>query len=113
MLTTTRNKARNNKRHCYFCKCRLNNSNRTIDHLIPQARGGSNSWYNKVWCCFKCNNEKGDMTEKEYRRYKTYAKTMTGAKLIEYCEARGILFDDQKRYDRNRREYIYRKYRRK
>ena len=103
---------RNNKRHCYFCGCRLNNGIRTIDHLIPQARGGSNSWYNKVWCCFKCNNEKSDMTEKEYRRYKTYAKTMKGKELIRYCEAHG-LFDDAKRYDRNKREYIYRKYWRK
>lgn len=53
------------------------------------------------------------MTEKEYRRYKTYAKTMSGKELIRYCEAHGILFDDAKRYDRNKREYIYRKYWRK
>lgn len=102
--------AKNGKRHCYFCGCRLNKATRTIDHLIPQARGGSSAWYNKVWCCSKCNREKSDMTEREYRRYKIYAKTHRGKELKAYCEKHGILFDTNKRRLRNREEYLYRKY---
>jgi len=34
----------------------------TVDHVIPKARGGSDSWENLVTACIKCNNKKGDLT---------------------------------------------------
>lgn len=33
-----------------------------IDHLIPQSRGGPNTWENLVWMDKKLNSEKGDRT---------------------------------------------------
>lgn len=37
----------------------------TIDHVIPRARGGSDSWENLVCACTICNNKKGDRTPEE------------------------------------------------
>ncbi len=37
----------------------------TIDHVIPKARGGVDSWENLVAACIYCNNKKGDKTPSE------------------------------------------------
>jgi 5-methylcytosine-specific restriction endonuclease McrA len=37
----------------------------TVDHVIPQSRGGRNTWLNLVGCCFACNQRKADRTPKE------------------------------------------------
>lgn len=60
------------RRLCHYCRQPMTKGgtnkprSMTSDHLLPKSRGG-NSPANKVKCCFKCNNEKGDMTESEYR----------------------------------------------
>lgn len=38
----------------------------TLDHVIPQSKGGPNSWSNLVTACKKCNGEKSDLTLEEY-----------------------------------------------
>jgi 5-methylcytosine-specific restriction endonuclease McrA len=37
----------------------------TVDHLLPQSRGGSNSWQNTVAACTRCNNRKANRTPRE------------------------------------------------
>ncbi|MBG0739009.1 HNH endonuclease [Paeniglutamicibacter antarcticus] len=37
----------------------------TVDHVIPQSRGGLNTWLNLVGCCFVCNQRKADRTPAE------------------------------------------------
>ncbi len=37
----------------------------TIDHVVPRARGGEDSWENLVAACVPCNNKKGDKTPEE------------------------------------------------
>jgi len=56
------------KRDNYECVyCGDNNRKYlTLDHVIPQSKGGSNSWDNLVTACKKCNHEKADLTLKEY-----------------------------------------------
>lgn len=57
---------------CHYCNCRFTTSGpqmRTKDHRIPKARGGRNHPSNYVDCCLRCNNDKGMMTEIEYREY--------------------------------------------
>lgn len=38
----------------------------TIDHVIPQSKGGKNTWNNLVTACFKCNNKKGSLDLEEF-----------------------------------------------
>jgi hypothetical protein len=38
----------------------------TLDHVVPQSKGGPNSWDNLVTACKRCNGEKADLTLKEY-----------------------------------------------
>jgi len=38
----------------------------TLDHVVPKAKGGQNTWDNLVTACKKCNGEKADLTLEEY-----------------------------------------------
>ncbi len=49
---------RDHKR-CQYCNTQKGTM--TVDHIIPKARGGRESWLNLVCCCVKCNNKKGDL----------------------------------------------------
>lgn len=51
---------------CQYCKCEINEYDRTVDHLIPESRGGIRSNDNKVPACGACNQLKGDMTPEEF-----------------------------------------------
>lgn len=37
----------------------------TVDHVLPRARGGRNTWRNTVASCYACNQVKGDRTPVE------------------------------------------------
>lgn len=37
----------------------------TIDHIVPQSRGGGSTWENTVLACARCNGRKGDRTAAE------------------------------------------------
>lgn len=37
----------------------------TVDHIVPQSRGGASSWLNTVAACAKCNCKKADRTPRE------------------------------------------------
>lgn len=37
----------------------------TVDHLLPQSKGGPSSWGNTACCCTWCNNRKGARTPSE------------------------------------------------
>jgi len=81
---------------CQYCESKLNKSVKieevtrkpslikvyaTVDHVIPQAAGGRNSWHNLVACCGLCNRIKADKSLKN-----------SGLKLIrEPHEPRGFM----------------------
>ncbi|GAA1563077.1 HNH endonuclease [Actinomadura kijaniata] len=46
---------------CQYCGGR----GHTIDHVVPQSRGGPDTWENTVLACGKCNNRKGNRTPAE------------------------------------------------
>jgi 5-methylcytosine-specific restriction endonuclease McrA len=48
-------------RTCAYCGGR----GTTIDHVLPQSRGGANTWLNLVAACGPCNNRKADRTPEE------------------------------------------------
>ena len=47
---------------CLYCGA---TENLTLDHIMPQSRGGENSWENLVTCCGSCNVKKGNRTPEE------------------------------------------------
>ncbi len=51
------------RRDGYQCQyCGKTETNLTVDHVIPKAKGGAESWDNLVAACVHCNNKKGDRT---------------------------------------------------
>lgn len=60
---------------CYYCQCAFNWDDPdsdfypTREHKQPKSKGGSNRNGNVVYACKPCNNEKGNMTLREYREY--------------------------------------------
>lgn len=47
---------------CQYCGVKLPSAQITIDHVLPRAQGGGNTFTNCVVACQACNNKKGDRT---------------------------------------------------
>lgn len=54
---------------CAYCNRAVGMRNGTIDHYMPQALGGTNAGENLRWCCFSCNQLKGDMHPDEWAQH--------------------------------------------
>ena len=50
---------------CQYCNKKKNLSDLNIDHIVPKAQGGKNSWENLACSCIKCNSHKRDRTPKQ------------------------------------------------
>ncbi|MFH5773568.1 HNH endonuclease [Paracoccus sp. NGMCC 1.201697] len=48
---------------CHYCG---GGENLTLDHMLPQSRGGDDSDENLVTCCRNCNSSKGTKTYDEF-----------------------------------------------
>jgi hypothetical protein len=62
---TRENVFRRDDYECVYC----GNSERsklTIDHVIPQSKGGKNVWDNVVTACRSCNLQKADLSLKDF-----------------------------------------------
>lgn len=53
---------------CWYCGRRMKKKEITMDHLYPQYLGGPTIPNNLVPACFECNNDKGILTEEQYRK---------------------------------------------
>lgn len=51
---------------CHYCEQEIAYKQRTIDHVIPLARGGIHSASNLVMACLSCNCAKQDRTKEEF-----------------------------------------------
>ena len=49
------------RHRCGYCGARAT----TIDHILPESRGGGWSWLNNVAACVPCNGRKGNRTPEE------------------------------------------------
>jgi len=45
---------------CQYCGIKVTNENATLDHVIPQSKGGRGNWQNLTTSCGSCNSRKGD-----------------------------------------------------
>jgi hypothetical protein len=57
------------KRDKYTCVYCRSTEDLTVDHVIPQSRGGTHDASNLVACCNGCNSEKGARTPEEWLGY--------------------------------------------
>jgi len=53
------------KRDSFECQYCGTKRELTIDHVVPRAKGGGDTWINLVTACKKCNSKKGDYTPDE------------------------------------------------
>jgi len=53
---------------CGYCSRKLTNSTGTVDHVVPQSRGGKNKWTNVVASCKSCNNKKDSLSVSEFEK---------------------------------------------
>jgi len=60
IVLSRKNILRRDSHQCQYCG-RID-STLTIDHIIPKAKGGPDTWENLVAACVQCNNSKGDRT---------------------------------------------------
>lgn len=61
-----RNGLRTAKR-CYYCGVRITVDNRSIDHVTPLSKKGSNAKENKVLACIPCNGRKAALSIDNFR----------------------------------------------
>lgn len=57
---TKRNVIRRDGSTCQYCG--KHSTNMTVDHVVPQSRGGKDEWKNMVCACPDCNAKKDDRT---------------------------------------------------
>ena len=50
---------------CQYCGKHFSTAELSIDHVLPRAQGGGDSWENLVCACIKCNARKGGRTPEE------------------------------------------------
>ena len=54
--------------HCFYCSRRITHHRRCLDHVVPRAELGQNSYRNLVSCCLECNSQKGGRPAEEFLR---------------------------------------------
>ncbi|MBR9977525.1 MAG: HNH endonuclease [Bacteroidetes bacterium] len=60
IMLSRKNILRRDGHRCQYCGATA--PPLTVDHVIPKARGGQDSWENLVTACLSCNNRKRDNT---------------------------------------------------
>jgi 5-methylcytosine-specific restriction endonuclease McrA len=66
---------------CFYCLRSLTVLVRTIDHVVPQAQSGRNSYRNLVSCCRDCNSKKGQTPAEDFLRWLYRHRRLTDAEL--------------------------------
>jgi len=66
---------------CFYCLRPFAIRGRVLDHVVPQARGGTNSYRNLVSCCVECNSQKGESGAEDFLRTLYRQRRITSAEL--------------------------------
>ncbi len=53
---------------CFYCLRQTPKRAHCMDHVVPQAKSGRNSYRNLVSCCMECNSAKGDTPAPDFLR---------------------------------------------
>jgi 5-methylcytosine-specific restriction endonuclease McrA len=63
IILSRKNILRRDGHRCAYCG--RSDMSLTVDHIIPKAKQGEDTWENLVTACVDCNNKKGDRTPDE------------------------------------------------
>ena len=66
---------------CFYCRRQLTPQLRCLDHVIPRARSGHNSYRNLVSACVECNSTKGMVRAEDFLRGLYRKRRLTDAEL--------------------------------
>lgn len=66
-----RNLFARDRNQCQYCGKHFATSELSIDHVLPRAQGGGDTWENLVCSCVKCNARKGGRTPDEAHMHLT------------------------------------------
>jgi 5-methylcytosine-specific restriction endonuclease McrA len=67
--------------HCFYCLRRITPKRRCLDHVVPRAEFGLNSYRNLVSCCVDCNSQKGERSAVEHVRWLYRERRLSDAEL--------------------------------
>lgn len=67
--------------YCFYCLRRVSPRVRCIDHVVPRARHGRNSYRNLVSACMECNSQKGERAAGDFLRWLYRQRRLTDAEL--------------------------------
>ena len=66
---------------CFYCLRRLTHTVQCLDHVVPQAQSGSNSYRNLVSSCLECNSQKGERPADDFLRSLYRERRLTAVEL--------------------------------
>jgi hypothetical protein len=66
---------------CFYCSRRLSPKTRCLDHVVPLAQMGGNSYRNLVSSCGECNSLKGERKAEDFLRWLYREGRLTSAEL--------------------------------
>jgi 5-methylcytosine-specific restriction endonuclease McrA len=76
---------------CFYCLRRIPPRLECLDHVVPRARVGCNSYRNLVSACMECNAQKGERPAEEYLRWLFREHRLGAAELRGRFEALELL----------------------
>lgn len=82
---------------CFYCLRRVTPRLECIDHVVPRARVGCNSYRNLVSACMECNAQKGERPAEEFLRWLFREHRLGAAELRGRFEALELLASGQLR----------------
>ncbi len=76
---------------CFYCLRRVPYRVRCLDHVVPRAQNGRNSYRNLVSCCHQCNCQKGEMSAEDFLRGLYRTRKLTEGELAARLRAFDVL----------------------
>jgi hypothetical protein len=76
---------------CEYCRTLMDFTGHefTIDHIIPEAKGGLSDFANLCFCCFWCNN---------FKQARTHVRDLRTGRLVPLFNPRADQWDDHFRW---------------
>lgn len=66
---------------CAYCESK---ENLTIDHIVPQSKGGLDETHNVVCCCHSCNQSKGHTHWKDWYETQDFFTTQKMSDIVKW-----------------------------